>query len=50
MPENAPPKPPRALFIRDWAPASPEPQPEEASQVTTMQVGEETGDGGELQR
>ncbi|WP_161604843.1 hypothetical protein [Myxococcus xanthus] len=50
MPKTSPPKPPRVLFIRDWAPASPEPQPEKEAQVTTMQVGEETGDGGELQR
>ncbi|ATB44710.1 hypothetical protein MYMAC_000281 [Corallococcus macrosporus DSM 14697] len=50
MPENAPPRPPPALFIQDWGPTPPEPSREETGQVTTMQVGEETGDGGELQR
>ncbi|MBL0698399.1 hypothetical protein [Comamonas sp. JC664] len=50
MSQSGPSKPPRVLFIRDWAPAPTGPRPQQTDPVTTMKVGEESDSGDELQR
>ncbi|WP_158513120.1 hypothetical protein [Myxococcus hansupus] len=50
MPKPRPSKPPRVLFIRDWAPTSAGPRPQQTDPVTTMKVGEESDSGDDLQR